>query len=93
MRYQQDLQGKIRREGKTVFSGKTTQAENLHVPLTPGTYEVQVQKDGFYSANAEKVTVVTGQVTPLEQDSNMRAVRRQGQSIGLRSSSKERHAN
>ena len=33
---------RIRRDGRAVFNGKTTQAENLRVPLAYGWYEIQV---------------------------------------------------
>src|SRR5437588_9152059 len=49
-----------------VSSAEVSASENSRFPLPPGTYKILVEKQGFYSAIADKVTITIDQTTPLE---------------------------
>jgi hypothetical protein len=72
----------IQRDNRTtVSSGEVAPGAAARFQLPPGNYKVVVQKQGFYSAIAEKVTVVAAQVTPLEV--NLHDVRQHSEEVDV----------
>jgi hypothetical protein len=57
----------VEQNGKTILQSRTTPSGFILTDrLAPGTYRIQLGKQGFYSATVEKVEVIAGQTTPLE---------------------------
>lgn len=56
----------VQHGNQTVASGEAAPGRYLRFQLPPGTYKVVVQKEGFYPAAAETITVVATQTTPVE---------------------------
>ena len=57
----------VQQNEKTVAQERTTASGNVSLrQLTPGTYKVLVEKQGFYTAAVPKLEIVSGQQVPLE---------------------------
>ena len=56
----------VQRDDVMVSSSEMPAIENSRFQLLPGTYKILVEKQGFYSVTAEKITITASQTTPLE---------------------------
>lgn len=57
----------VQQNGKSVSQAITSATGNAVLgKLLPGSYKVQVQKQGFYTASVEKLEIVAGQTSPME---------------------------
>lgn len=56
----------VQQEGARVAGGESGRNGLPAFDLAPGVYRVIIEKKGFYTATVDTVTVVAGQVTPIE---------------------------
>ena len=56
----------VQQNGKTVLQERVPPSGRVMRHLSPGTYKLLVQRQGFYTATVDKVTVVAGGTMPVE---------------------------
>jgi carboxypeptidase family protein/TonB-dependent receptor-like protein len=58
---------KAEQNGKLIAQSRTTAGGNANLTqLVPGTYQLAVQKQGFYTATVQRIDVASGQTVPVE---------------------------
>ncbi len=57
----------VMQDGKIISQDRTSPSGNAFLRrLAPGTYKVLIEKQGFYTASADKVEIEAGQTVPME---------------------------